>query len=74
MMISPNIAQQTIKHFEHVYKRCNLTDPMEKELALMYRCAIESMKMMQHPMVRETLGRLNSNAVNDNFTGDQHAV
>ena len=32
-------------------KKCNISDSAQREMAMIYRCAVESIKMMQNPKI-----------------------
>ena len=55
MVISKSIADKAIQHFGMLEKKCNITDSSQREMAMIYRCAVESIKMMQNPKIREFL-------------------
>ena len=55
MAISGSVAEKAIKHFEVLEKKCDLDDPNSRQMAMIYRCASESIKMMQNPRVMETI-------------------
>ncbi|MBE5842700.1 MAG: hypothetical protein E7302_00815 [Butyrivibrio sp.] len=52
MVISASVADQAIKHFEAVKKKCDLNEPASRQMAMVYQCAIEAIKMMQNPKVK----------------------
>lgn len=52
MAISASVADQAIKHFEMVYRKCDLNDNSSRQMAMIYRCAIEAIKVVQNPKVR----------------------
>ncbi len=55
MPITASVAEQAIKHFETVYNKCDKNEPASRQMALIYQCAIQSIKMMQNPQVRAFL-------------------
>ena len=55
MVISKSVADKAIKHFELLFKKCAVNDTAQREMAMIYRCAVESIKMMQDPKIREFL-------------------
>ena len=55
MVISKNVADKAIKHFELLERKCDVNVGPQREMAMVYRCAIESIKMMQNPRVMETV-------------------
>ena len=52
MIISASVAEQAIKHFETLYKKCDLNDPSSRQMAMIYQCAVEAIKMMQNPKIK----------------------
>ena len=55
MVISASVAEQAIKHFDLMYKKCDLKEPASRQMAMIYKCASESIRMMQNPRVREVI-------------------
>ncbi len=55
MVISATVADQAIKHFSAMQKRCDLNDPASKQMAMIYACAINAIEMMQNPKVKAFL-------------------
>ncbi len=55
MAISKSTADKAIKHFEILEKKCDQQDSAQRQMAMIYRCAIESIKMMQDPEIKEFL-------------------
>ena len=53
--ISKSTAEKAIHHFEVLEKRCNMQDAAQREMAIIYKCAIESIKMMQNPEIKNFL-------------------
>lgn len=49
MALSKPLAEMAIKHFEILENRYDMSDPESRDIAMMYRCAIEAIKMMQDP-------------------------
>lgn len=57
MVISKSVSDKAIQHFETLEKRCNVNDPSQRQMAMIYRCAAESIKMCKNPRVIETIQR-----------------
>lgn len=57
MIISKSISDKAIQHFEALEKRCDVNDPSQRQMAMIYRCATESIKMCKNPKVIETIQR-----------------
>ena len=55
MVISKSIADKAIQHFEMLESKCDATDSSQREMAMIYRCAVESIKMMQNPKIKSVL-------------------
>jgi Fe-S-cluster-containing hydrogenase component 2 len=55
MVISSSVADQAIKHFQTIMKKCDMNDPNSRQMAMIYQCAIEAIKVMQNPKVKEFL-------------------
>ena len=55
MKISASVAEKAIKHFELLEKKCDKKDLAQMQMAMIYRCAVESIKMMKNPKVKEVL-------------------
>ncbi|ADL35990.1 hypothetical protein bpr_II050 (plasmid) [Butyrivibrio proteoclasticus B316] len=55
MAISKSTAERAVQHFELLEKKCDINDPNQRNMAMIYRCAIESIKMIQDPKVIEFL-------------------
>jgi hypothetical protein len=55
MAISASVAEQAIKHFTTMQKRCDPNDPSSKQMAMIYACAVNAIKVMQSPKVKEFL-------------------
>ncbi len=55
MAISKSTAEKAIKYFESVERKCNSDDPDGRELKMIYRCAIEAIRMMQTEKVKKLL-------------------
>ena len=51
MVISKSVAEKAINHFEMLEKKCDVSDTAQREMAMIYRCASESIKMMQNPKI-----------------------
>jgi Fe-S-cluster-containing hydrogenase component 2 len=52
MVISASVAEQAIKHFETVQKKCDMNEPASRQMAMIYQCAIEAIKIMQNPKLK----------------------
>ena len=55
MVISSSVAEQAVKHCQTVQKKCDMNDPGSRQMAMIYQCAIEAIKVMQNPKVRAFL-------------------
>ena len=55
MVISSSVADQAIKYFNTIKKKCDLNEPSSRQMAMIYQCAIEAIKVMQNPKVKEFL-------------------
>ncbi|WP_026651067.1 hypothetical protein [Butyrivibrio proteoclasticus] len=55
MVISKSIAEKAIQHFQMLEKKCDTKNSAQREMAMIYRCAVESVKMMQNPKVLSAL-------------------
>ena len=55
MTITSSVADQAIKHFEMVYRKCDLNEPASRQMAMIYQCAIEAIKVMKNPKVKAFL-------------------
>lgn len=55
MVISKSVADKAIKHFELLFKKCDITDTAQREMAMIYKCAIESIKLIENPDVKTFL-------------------
>ncbi|WP_081675352.1 MULTISPECIES: hypothetical protein [unclassified Butyrivibrio] len=53
MAISKVTADKAVRYFESVEKKFNSDDPDGRELKMIYRCAIEAIKMMQTEKVKK---------------------
>ncbi len=53
MAITESVADKAVKHFEMVYRKCDLNDNASRQMAMIYRCAIEAIKAVQNPKVKE---------------------
>ncbi len=58
MQINASIADQAIKHFELEASKCDKNDNSSRQMAMIYECAIQSIKMMQNPKVKSLLKTL----------------
>ena len=52
MVISKSVADKAIQYFSMLEKKCNKEDASQRAMAMIYRCAVESIKMMQDADVR----------------------
>lgn len=55
MVISKSIADKAIAHFEMLERKCDPQDSAQREMAMIYRCALESIKMMENPKIKAML-------------------
>ncbi|SFC90732.1 hypothetical protein [Butyrivibrio sp. YAB3001] len=55
MAISSNVADEAVKYFTTLKNKCSYDDPATKHMALIYQCAIESIKMFQNPKIKDFL-------------------
>lgn len=55
MAISSSVADMAVKHFSLMERKCDMQDSAARQMAMIYRCAIESIKMMQNPKIKEML-------------------
>ena len=55
VMISESVADQALKHFEMLKNKCNLNEPSSHQMAMIYQCAIEAIKVMKNPMVKNLM-------------------
>ena len=55
MAISKSTADKAIQHFEMLERKCDIQDSAQRQMAMIYRCAVESIKMMQNPDVKDFL-------------------
>ena len=55
MVITKSVAEKAIQHFEMLEKRCDTMDNNQRQMAMIYRCAIESIKVVAEPDVKEFL-------------------
>ncbi len=55
MVISKSISDKAIQHFEMLEKKCDVTDSAQRQMAMIYRCAAESIKMCKNPRVIKTI-------------------
>ena len=70
MAISKTTAEKAIQHFELLEKKCNMEDSAQRQMAMIYRCAIESIKMMQNPKVRMFIQQEFGNGENTDTSGE----
>ena len=61
MVISKSTADKAIQHFEILERKCDKNDSAQLQMAMIYRCAIEAIKMMQMPEVRELFKKKGEN-------------
>lgn len=52
MVISASVAQQAIKHFEAMKRKCDMNETASRQMAMIYQCAIEAIKIMQNPKIK----------------------
>ena len=52
VVITKSIADKAIELFTTLEQKCNKNDPVQNEQALMYKCAIESIKIVQNPSAK----------------------
>ena len=55
MQLNASIADQAIRHFELAASKCDKNDASSRQMAMIYECAIQSIKMMQNPQVKALL-------------------
>ncbi len=55
MAITKNAASEAQEYFMAMESKCNISDPDSRKMALMYRCAIEAITLMQDPDVIEVI-------------------
>ena len=55
MAISASVADEAIKHFLTVKAKCDISEPASRQMAMIYQCAIEAIKLMQNPKVKKFL-------------------
>lgn len=53
MVISASVADQAVKYFNTIMKKCDLNEPSSRQMAMIYKCAIEAIKVMQNPKIKE---------------------
>ena len=53
MVITAPLAEEAIKHFTTVKNKCDMNEPASRQMAMIYKCAIEAIKMMQNPKIKE---------------------
>lgn len=66
MVISKSVAEKAIQHFETLEKKCDTSDSAQREMAMVYRCAVESIKMMQNPKILNFLKEESQKSGGDN--------
>ncbi len=49
MIISSSIADKAIKHFTLLNNKCNIQNPAQKEMSMIYQYAIEAIKLAKAP-------------------------
>lgn len=52
MVISKDIADKAIQHFSLLERKCDKNDSAQREMAMVYRCAVESIKLIKNPEVK----------------------
>lgn len=55
MVISRSIAEKAIQHFEMLEKKCDKSDSAGRQMAMIYKCASESIKILQNPEIKKTI-------------------
>ena len=55
LTISEAIADQAMEHFAAAKSKCNMHDPVTRQDALYYQCAIEAIQIMKNPKVKDFL-------------------
>ena len=55
MQLNASVADQAIKHFEQLASKYDKKDASSRQMAMIYECAIQSIKMMQNPKVKNLL-------------------
>lgn len=55
MVISKSIAEKAVQHFEMLEKKCDASNSSQREMAMIYRCAVEAIKLMQNPKIKSIL-------------------
>jgi len=55
MAITKSTAEKAVQHFEMLEKKCDVQDSGQRQMAMIYRCAVESIKMMQDPEIKAIL-------------------
>ena len=60
MVISKSIAEKAVQRFEILEKKLDASDANQREMAMCYRCAIESIKMMQDPRIKAVMKEIKS--------------
>ncbi len=51
MVISSSVADKAVKHFTLLSNKCNINDPAQKEMSMIYQYAIEAIKRVRNPHV-----------------------
>ena len=55
MVISSSVADKAISHFTTLEKKCDSKDTAQRQMAMIYRCAVEAIKMMRDPKIKAIL-------------------
>ena len=55
MAISKTTADKAVSYFEMMEKKCNSDDPQGREMKMIYRCAIEAIRMMQAEKIKDLI-------------------
>lgn len=51
MIISKSVSDKAIQHFQLLEKKLDASNSAQREMAMIYRCAIEAIKMMQNSKI-----------------------
>ena len=51
MAISKTTAEKAVQHFEMLSKKLDVNDSAQRQMAMIYKCAVEAIKMIQEPDV-----------------------
>ena len=55
MAISKNTANKAVGYFESMERKCDSENPTGREMMMIYRCAIEAIKMMQTEKIKDLM-------------------